>query len=166
MAAFAGAYFLGLFGHSSSRPWLFKGAYATYSGRTMYLTFAFNLTIRVQILDFNSTAVETLSYYSLNSSIFSSANQTTHWSELTSSTYSYQTPSGFNLSRTYDTTRLVAGNAVACTAYEFRQGNTTLTEYLSNSVGFPIEFTYSSAIPSGGTLSMDLALVRTNIPGL
>ncbi len=166
VAAFTGAYFLGLFGHASSRPWLFKGAYATYSGETAYLTIVFNFTIKVQILDLNSTAVETLSYYSLNSSIFSSANQTTHWSQLTSNVYSIQTPSGYNLSRTYDATRLVVGNAVACTAYEFKQGNTTLTEYASKSIGFPIEFAYSSALPSGGVLSLDLALVRTNIPGL
>lgn len=165
-AAVAGVYFLGGFGSSNKEPWLFDGAYATYSGETSppSLSITFNLTIRVQVVAFNSTAVETLSYYTLKYGIHTDTNQSTQWHQLNSSGgIEFTQPSGYTLSRTSSTTRLVSGNVYYCTAYEYTKGKTTLTEYVSNSVDFPVEFTYS-APALGGIL--DLPLVQTNVSGL
>jgi len=167
VAAMAGVYFLGGFGSSKKQPWLFDGAYGTYSGETSYLTVTFNFTIRVQVINFNSTAVETLSYYNLKYGTHTDTNQSTQWHQLNSSGgIDFTQPPGYTLSRTYGTTRYVSGNTYDCTAYEYARAKTTLTAYVSNSVDFPVEFTYSSMPATGGTLFLDLPLVQTNISGL
>jgi len=169
VAAFAGVYYLNLFG-SSKQPWLFKGAYGIYSGQTTFLAQTINFTIRLQIVDFNSTQVEMLTYYSLKTPSSTDTNQTTSWNKL-SSNLDYSGPLGLTLSRAYNTTRLVGLNTIDCTAYEYSgttQGvNSDLTAFVSRSVGFPVEFTLSvTAAQSSTNLTLDLALVHTNIPGL
>jgi len=167
VAALAGAYFLWGFGAPKKDPWLFDGAYGTYSGETTYLTVTFNLTIRVQVIDFNSTAVETLSYYTLKYGAHSDVNQSTQWHQLNSSGgIEFTQPSGYTLSQTYSTTRYVSGSTYDCTAYQYTKGRTTLTAYVSNSVDFPVEFTYTSTPAVGAALSLDLPLVQTNIGAL
>jgi len=167
VAAVAGVYFLGGFDSSKKQPWLFDGAYGTYSGETTYATVTFNFTIRVQVIDFNSSAVDTLSYYTLKYGTHDDTNQSTQWHQLNSSGgIDFTQPSGYTLSRTYSTTRYVSGNTYDCTAYEYTKGRTTLTAYVSNSVDFPVEFAYTSTPATGTTLSLDLPLVQTNISGL
>jgi len=167
VAAVAGVYFLGGFGSSKKEPWLFDGAYGTYSGETSYLTATVNFTIRVQVINFNGTAVETLSYYVLKYGTHDDTNQSTRWHQLNSSGgIDFTQPSGFTLSRTYSTTRYVSGNAYDCAAYEYTNGRTMLTAYVSDSVDFPVEFTYASTPVTGTSLSLDLPLVQTNISGL
>jgi hypothetical protein len=167
VAAVAGVYFLGGFGSSKKQPWLFTGAYGTYSGETSYLTVTFNFTIRVQVTNFNSTDVQTLSYYTLRYGTHSDTNQSTQWHQLNSSGgINFAQPSEYTLSRTYDATRYVSGNTYDCTAYEYTKGKATLTTFVSNSVGFPVEFTYSATPAKGSTISIDLPLVQTNISGL
>ncbi|HXW95043.1 MAG TPA: hypothetical protein VEJ19_04990 [Nitrososphaerales archaeon] len=167
IAAVAGVYFLGVFGSPNKQPWLFDGAYGTYSGETTYLTATINFTIRVQVINFNSTAVDTLSYYTLRDGARNDVNQSTRWHQLNSTGgIDFTQPSGYTLSRTYSTTRYVSGNTYGCTAYEYTKGRTTLTAYVSNSVDFPVEFTYSVVPAAGASLSLDLPLVQTNISGL
>jgi len=167
VAAVAGVYYLAGFDSSKKQPWLFDGAYGTYSGQTSYLTATVNFTIRVQVINFNSTAVETLSYYVLRYGTHSDTNQSTQWHQLNSSGgIDFTQPSGYTLSRTYSTTRYVSGNTYDCAAYEYTKGRTTLTAYVSNSVDFPVEFTYTSTPTTGTSLSLDLPLVQTNISGL
>ena len=167
VAAVAGVYFLGGLGSSKSKPWLFDGAYGTYSGETSYLTTIVNFTIRVQVINYNSSAAETLSYYVLKYGTHSNTNQSTQWHQLNSSGgIDFTQPSGYTLSRTFSTTRYVSGNTYDCAAYEYIKGRTTLTAYVSNSVDFPVEFTYTSTPVTGTSLSLDLPLVQTNISGL
>jgi len=166
IAVVAGAYFLGVFG-SSKPAWEFNGAYGTYSGETAYLNVTFNLTIRAQVVDFNSSAVQMLSYYILKYGTHSSTNQTIRWDPVTSNgTIGFAGPSGWTLSRTYDTTRFVSGATYTCKAYEYTKGNAVITSYVDKSVGFPVEFTYTASPVKGSTISLDLPLVKTNISAL
>jgi len=167
VSALAGVYFLGGLDSSKKQPWLFDGAYGTYSGETSYLTATVNFTIRVQVINFSSTAVEILSYYTLEYGTHDDTNQSTRWHQLNSSGgIDFTPPSGYTLSRTYSTTRYVSGNTYDCAAYEYAKGRTTLTAYVSNSIDFPVEFTYASTPITGTSLSLDLPLVQTNISGL
>jgi len=167
VSALAGVYFLGGLDSSKKQPWLFDGAYGTYSGETSYLTATVNFTIRVQVINFSSTAVEILSYYTLEYGTHDDTNQSTRWHQLNSSGgIDFTPPSGYTLSRTYSTTRYVSGNTYDCAAYEYAKGRTTLTAYVSNSIDFPVEFTYTSTPITGTSLSLDLPLVQTNISGL
>jgi len=167
VAAVAGVYFLGGFGSDKKEPWLFVGAYGTYSGETSYLTVTVNFTIRVQVISFNSTAADTLSYYTLGYGTHSGTNQSTQWHQLNSSGgIIFTQPSGYTLSRAYSTTRYVSGNTYDCTAYEYVKGKTILTAYVSNSADFPVEFTYTSTSAAGGAFSLDIPIVQTNIVGL
>ena len=165
VAAITGVYFLGGFGSSKKQPWQFDGAYATYSGEMSNPSI--NLTIRVQVINYNSTAVDTLSYYNLKVGTHVNENQSTQWHQLNSSGGSdFTQPSGYILSRTYSTTRYVSGNTYDCTAYEYTKGRTTLTAYVSNSVDFPVEFTYASTPVNGATFFIDLPIIQSNISGL
>jgi len=167
VAAVAGAYLLWSFDSPKKQPWLFDGAYGTYSGETTYMTVNFNFTIRVQVIKFNSTAAEFLSYYNLRYGTHSDTNQSTRWHPLNSSGgLDFAPPPGYTLSRTYATTRYVSGNTYDCTAYEYTKGKTSITAYVSNAVDFPVEFTYSGVPATGGTVSLDLPIVQTNISGL
>ena len=167
VAAVAGVYLLGVFDSPKKQPWLFDGAYGTYSGETTYMTINFNFTIRVQVIKFNSTAAEFLSYYTLSYGTHTDSNQSTRWHPLNSSGgIDFAPPSGYTLSRTYAATRYVSGNTYYCTAYEYTKGRTSITAYVSNSVDFPVEFTYSSKPVTGSTLFLDLPIVQTNISGL
>lgn len=143
VAAVAGGYFLGVFG-SSKQAWLFDGAYGTYSGETTYLTVAFTYTIRVQVINYNSTYVETIDYYTIKYGAHTDTIQTTHWHVLNSN-------GGINFAQP--------------TEYALTKGGNTLTMFVSNSVGFPVEFTYSAALV-GGKISIDLPIVQSNISGL
>ena len=166
VAAVAGAYFLGVFG-SSKQAWKFDGAYGTYSGETTYLTVTFNFTIRAQVVDFNSSAVQILVYYTLKYGTHTDTNQSTRWDPLApNGSISFAGPLGWTLSRTYDTTRFVSGATYACKAYEYTKGSTVITSYVDKSVGFPVEFTYAATPVKGSTISIDLPLVQTNISGL
>jgi len=165
VAAVAGVFLLGGFGSPKKQPWQFDGAYATYSGDMS--SPAVNLTIRVQVINYNSTAVDTLSYYNLKVGTHVNENQSTQWHQLNSSGgIDFTQPSGYTLSRTYSITRYVSGNTYDCTAYEYTKGRTTLTAYVSNSVDFPVEFTYSSTPITGATYLLDLPIVQSNISGL
>ena len=167
LAAVAGAYLLGGFDSPKKQPWLFDGAYSVYSGETTYMTTTFNLTIRVQVIKFNGTAAEFVSYYNLRYGTHSDTNQSTQWRQLNSTGgIDFAQTSGYTLSRTYAATRYVSGNTYDCTAYEYTKGRTSITAYVSNSADFPVEFTYSSKPVTGTTLSLDLPIVQTNISGL
>lgn len=103
--------------------------------------------------------------YSMQSPGGTIANQSTSWKRI-SDVFNHSAPAGYALSRTYDTTRSIAGTTVDCTAYEYvllihNQRATNYTFYVSKSVEFPVEFKCATA---GSVL--DLVLVRTNISRL
>jgi len=126
------------------------------------LTVPFNVTIGFHVVNFNSTHVEVLTYYSVQSKLGSRTNQSSQWEKL-SSTFNSTIP-GATLVRQYDTARLIGSNAIDCTAYEYSEQGATVTAYVSNSVGFPVELTFQ--FTSNGNLTFDLPIVHTNIPGL
>jgi len=143
--------------------WLFKDAYATYAAQTTIETMRINFTIRIQIVDFNSTAVEENDSTWLRNPLPLFSNHTTAWVKLSSA--SVNTVSGFTLSGTSQTTRTVGGKTYDCTAFQYTSGVVTYVFYQDNKVGFPVEITLSE--PLGGvTFTYDLLLVHSNIPGL
>jgi len=160
-AAVGGVYYVNPFKSSPHEPWLFDGAYATYSGQTMYRV-PWNWTMKIQVLDFNSTGFEALEYSLIQSGTYSKSNQTTEWNDYGTATH----PSGYTLSRTYSATRFLYGHAIVCTAYEFTTSDANMTIYNRNSVDFPVEVTIVMNPSTGGTLSFDLSVVQTNINGL
>ena len=175
VAALAGAYFLGVFGNSgsgSSNPaWLFKGAYATFSGTTTYQGQNINLTISVKVLDFNATKILSSTYeeVSVGGTPAGTPTNTTNWEPLNTN-FVPVTPPGYTLTGTTSATRTIGGQSVPCTVYSY-SGSTngatsTITAYISNSAKFPVEFSITEQIPNGAPLSIDLLLIHTNIPGL
>jgi len=172
LAAVSGAYLLGAFSPPNKYPWLFKGAYATYSGQsTMTGIFANTTgiaTFSIQVLNFNSTHAQMQYNFSGGIGSQSSSNQTIRWVKLSPSFVEVNsTQTNSTLVRTYNTSVNISGKTINCTAYEFELfSNENSTVCISNSVGFPVEFTLLESIPFGGTFSYNLQLVRTNISGL
>ena len=88
-----GVYALGLSSNSSSalhqqsssyKPplWLFPGAYATYSAVTASDLVPINITLKIQVVTWNDTSVETLSDFFFHSSIYTAENKSTGWAAL------------------------------------------------------------------------------------
>ena len=166
VAIVAGAYVLGALG-SSKPAWEFDGAYGVYSGEAAVGAVTFNLTIRAEVITYNSTAVEVLSYYTLKHGTITDNNQSTRWDRVSSNgTVVAGLPSGWALSRTYDTTRFVSGSTIDCKAYLYTKGSTGITSYVDKSVGFPVEFVYATRLTAISSLSIDLPIAHTNIKGL
>jgi len=150
------AYALGAFNQSQKPSWLFQGAYVTYQGKTQVLLSTINVTVRFQILSFNSSKVQILEYYSVGGS----TNQTTTW-------YPYSQKGPYNLGQTCmtstTTTRLVNGMtyngliAEKCTA----DTTTTTDYYASENAPFAVE-----RVITFDSLSVDLVVTSTNISGI
>jgi len=146
--------------NESSPTWLFVGAYVTYSGTT---TLGGNITVKDQIVTFNSLKVELLTY-SLADGI---QNQSTSWDPYSSA--GINNTAGETLISKTNTARLIGGTngkVYQVNAVAWRDSrNNTITDYFVGSESWPIEET---AIGSGAYqfISYDIFLVGTNIPGL
>jgi len=150
---------------SNNPPWLFKGAYATYAEQTTVANVPFNITVRLLVIDFNSTDVEETNYYSVQSPLVSNTNQTTSW-EKTNTAANFTSVPGLTYENAFSTTRVVNGKTYDCTAIRFALYNVTFVYYVENKVRFPVEITFSEPVNKALTLNFDLLLVRSNIPGL
>jgi hypothetical protein len=125
------------------------------------------LTLSYKVLDYNTTYVHLQLNLTVGVGSFGSrTNTTTQWVKLNSTAAGFSSTLGnYTQSRTYDATRTVMGKAQDCTAHEYTNDNSTVTVYVSKSANFPVEVAFSGS-PFGSTITYDLQLVTTNIPGL
>jgi len=148
-------------------PWLFKGAYANYYGETTALFISVKLTVRLEVVDFNETHAKLLTYLKMDTPLGSREFQNTTWSDLTKKSYEME---GYNLKRSYDQEVYIENLGTRqCIIYEFEstRGGGTMTLYVDKQTMWPIKMKFSSAkTPETPSISLDLTLTETNIPGL
>lgn len=143
--------------------WLFKGAYATYEGNAVVSFVSLNVTIREEVVDFNNTHAQLLTYFRMTSSITGTLeNQSTTWVDLYENEYS---PEGANLTRTYEDYVYVENLGTRhCIVFEYEDSGTAMTIYVDKEIEWPVKMTFGMTGQSA--FSIDLNLVDTNIPGL
>ncbi len=147
--------------------WLFKGAYAKYEGSTSVMGFGFNFSVKLEVLDFNSTHAYMSTSFKMGSSLGETAEEeNSTWVALSQVGYS-NAFSENNITKSYETA-LDFGNlgTRSCTVYEYTTDGPTMTVYVDKAIGWPLKMTVSMTGEGSITLSLDINLVDTNIPGL
>jgi len=152
---------------SGQNSWLFKGAYAKYDGSTSVMGFAFDFSVKMQVLDFNTTHAYLSTSFSLSSNIVEAIEQeNSTWIPL-SQVGLTNAFSESNITRTYDATINFDNLGTrSCTVYEIATEGPTLAVYVDKTIGWPLKMTVSMTGEGTTTLSLDIKLVETNIPGL
>lgn len=145
-----------------SRPtgqdaWLFKGAYAKYEGSTSVMGYSFDFSVKLEVLDFNSTHAYMSTSFKMGSSVGQSVEETNStWVELSKVGF-VNAFSESNMTRSYEAT---VGSR-NCVVYEYTTDGPTMTVYVDKAIGWPVKMSVSMT-----GISMDINLADTNIPGL
>ena len=144
-------------------PWLFEGAYGKYTGETNIMGMTINVTLRMEVLEFNDTHAKILNYIKVITPFGSQEFQNITWADLTEEIYEME---GYTLKNTYDQEIYTEKFGTrTCTVYEFEGENQSMTIiYVDKETFWPIKIKLTS---TGTTaMSLDLDLIETNIPGL
>jgi hypothetical protein len=148
--------------------WLFKGAYANYEGSTSVMGYDFDFSVRLEVVDFNSTHAYLLAYSRIGSSVSEAVeNQDYTWVELSS--FGFANAFGeSNMTNSYEANVNVEGLGTRnCMVYEYATDGPTITVYVDKALQWPVKMAVSmSGEDFTFPLSMDIVLADTNIPGL
>jgi hypothetical protein len=152
---------------SGQDSWLFKGAYARYEGSTSVLGIGFSFSVKLEVLDFNSTHAYMLTSFKMGSSLGEAAEENNAtWVELSKVGF-MDAFSESNITNSYEAT-LDFGTlgTRSCAVYEISTDGPTLTVYVDKEIGWPLKMKASMASEGTMSLSLDINLVETNIPEL
>jgi hypothetical protein len=144
--------------------WLFEGAYAEYSGQTTVPFVSMNMTMRFEVVEYNSTHAKLLTHMKMESNVTAPIeSEDTTWADLRTTSYEVE---GYDLTETREDDVYIEGFGTKhCMIYEYSGPNIMMTYYVDKEIGWPIkmEFTVTQ-----GSMSMDfdLTLNETNIPEL
>ena len=158
----------------SQQDWYFKGAYANYEGSTTYLFLTVDFSMRLEIVDFNSTHVKTLYDLNLQSGSLGSLfnEQETNWVPKEKlSTFTWEEIEGYAPGSTYEDYVYIEGlGNKYCKIYEFTQtdiesGDVVVTVYVDPAIMWPLKLSLDLTAESENIL-FDINLKDTNIPEL
>jgi hypothetical protein len=152
---------------TEQNAWLFRGAYAKYDGSTSVMGFGFEFSVKMEVVDFNTTHVYMSTSFSMSSNIVETIEQeNSTWVPLSQVGFT-NAFSESNITRTYDATiNFGSLGTRSCTIYEIATDGPTLTVYVDKIIGWPLKMTVSMTGEGTTTLSLDINLVDTNISGL
>jgi hypothetical protein len=146
--------------------WLFKGAYAKYSGTAKVMFVDVSFSIRQEVVDWNSTHAQLLAQVSMGSLVSETVeSEQTMWVDLSKNQYMIDNATLIN---SYEANNLyVEGVGTRnCIVYEYATDGPTMTIYVDKAIGWPLKMKISMTGAESVTLEMDITLVETNIPGL
>jgi heme/copper-type cytochrome/quinol oxidase subunit 2 len=148
-----------------NNSWLFKGAYAQYEGTTSLLLMTFNVEMRQEVINFNETHAELLTYLSLNSDfVDSEETNTTIWVDLEENQYEIDEAS---LTNKYETTETFEKyGSRECIVYEYSTEGPTILVYVDKQIGWPLKMSMELTGEENINLNIDIELTETNIPEL
>jgi hypothetical protein len=166
--------------------WLFKGAYATYEGSTtmtaddiglsdmsLSLDFTVDFSVRLEVVDFNSTHALVSTSFRMSSSLGGTDGETVEdenntWVPISQMNF-MNSFEDVNLTRSYESTVNIPGfDTRSCMVYEYALSDEGLamTMYLDKAIDWPLMMSVSMTGESLVKLSLDVNLVETNIPAL
>ena len=169
--------------------WLFKGAYATYkgsmttddmdinmSGMSMSFDFTVDFTVRLEVVDFNSThaLISTSTSIQTSSSFGETEGETVEdeqsaWVPLSEMDFMTEFED-VDLTKSYESTVDISGFGTrTCMVYEYEISDEgmAMTVYVDKAIGWPLKMTVSmDENELGLDLALDINLIETNIPAL
>jgi len=163
--------------------WLFKGAYATYEGSTTMsaedigmfdMSISVDFTIRLEVVDFNSTHALFSTYFQMSSSFGDMdgetvENETSAWVPLSEMGFMAEFED-VNLTSGYESTVNIEGFGTrTCIIYEYELSDDgiAMTVYVDKAIGWPLKMRISAEENELGLdLALDIKLTETNIPAL
>jgi hypothetical protein len=167
--------------------WLFKGAYATYEGSmtsedmdievpgmSMSVDFTVDFTVRLEVVDFNSTHALVSTSFQMSSSFGDMdgetvENETSAWVPLSEMGFMAEFED-VNLANSYESTVNIEGFGTRnCIIYEYALSDDGLamTVYVDKPIGWPLKMRISADENELGLkLALDIKLTETNIPAL
>jgi hypothetical protein len=146
--------------------WLFKGAYAKYSGSAEVMFVSFDFSLRQEVVDWNSTHAQLLATVSMGSSLSEPVeSEQTIWVDLSKNQYMVEDATLIN---SYEANNLyVEGVGTRnCVVYEYATDGPTMTIYVDKATGWMLKMKVSMTGEDSVSLELDINLVETNIPGL
>jgi len=158
----------------SQKEWYFKGAYANYEGSATYLFVTMHFSMRLEIVDFNSTHIKTLYDMNLQSGSLGSLlnEQETNWLPKENlGTFAWEKMEGYALKSSYEDHVYIEGLGTKyCEIYEFTQididsGGLTMTVYVDPEISFPLKVSLDMNVENENIL-FEINLTDTNIPEL
>ena len=152
---------------TSQDAWLFDGAYAKYQGETEIMGFDFGFSLKLEVLDLNSTHMCMSTSFRMGSGLGEVAEEeNTLWVPLSSVAF-IEALGESNATNSYDS-KLDFGSlgTRSCTVYEIATEGSTITVYVDKKIGWPLKMTVLMIGEDSLSLSLDINLVDTNIPGL
>ena len=145
-------------------PWLFEGAYAKYEGETTMLSYSTNMTVRLEVVDYNSTHAKLLTYVSMVMDGETYTEQETIWGDLKGEAYDFE---GYTLETSYEDHVYFEGLGTRyCMVYEYSITNMTIQIYVDKQTTWPVKMVYRYDFGLSTDVSVELTLVESNIPGL
>ena len=149
----------------NQNSWLFKGAYARYEGSTSLLLMTFNVEMRQEVKDFNSTHAELLTSLSLNSDFGDSEESNTSiWVDLEENQYEIEEATLTNKYETTETFEKFGTRDVII--YEYSTDGPTILVYVDKQINWPLKMSMELTGEDSINLNIDIELVETNIPEL
>lgn len=151
---------------SQSPPWLFKGAFAAYTGKTTvpggFIPVSIELTMRFEILEFNSTHAKVMGTIRLQTPFGPVENSTISWFDLKKK---FLNLASYDFTRKYEGEMFIESMGTRrYTAYEYQNVNGTATFYFDKDLNWPIRIGIGPKESQFPAMNLDVS--DTNIPGL
>jgi hypothetical protein len=144
-------------------PWMFNGAYATYTGQIANVSTHINLSARIDVTDVNSSHVQVRTSSTIAPSFGPEvSDHTVIW--MSKSSINFQPP-GEALARSYSAQITVNGKNRDCTVYEYTNEAINATYYMDSALQWPIRLVYVTSFENQ-TYTLDFSLNGTNIGAL
>ena len=147
-----------------AQPWMFKGAYATYTGQVAGVSTPTNLSARIEVTDVNASHVQVRTSSTITPPSGPAVND--HFALwISKANISFQPP-GEAFARSYSAQIPVNGSAMReCTVYEYTNEAINATYYIDNALQWPVQLVYVTGFENQ-TYTLVFKLNSTNIAAL
>ncbi|NLF88037.1 hypothetical protein GX563_04355 [Candidatus Bathyarchaeota archaeon] len=142
-----------------AQPWIFKGAYATYTGQVVDVSTQTNLSARIEVTDVNASHVQVRTSSTIAPSSGPAVNDHfTLW--ISKANVSFQPP-GEAFARSYS----AQISNRSCTVYEYTNEAINATYYIDDALQWPVRLVYMTGFENQ-LYTLDFRLNSTNIGAL
>lgn len=141
-------------------PWLFQGAYSTYTGNVTLIFIPVQVDVRLQVMDYNSTHAKLFTLMRVTALGSTTENSTTAWFSFRDKNIAWP---GATFNQTYEGDYYIAGYGVRhCYVVENVGSGLRGMLYIDSQTLWPLKL----RLEMEPAFSLDLNINETNIPGL
>jgi hypothetical protein len=145
-------------------PWMFSGAYATYTGQVANVSTQTALSAKIEVTAVNSSHVQVKTFSTIAPLSGPSVND--HFSLWVSKANISFQPPGEAFAGSYYAEIPVNGSVMRdCTVYEYTNEAINATYYVDNALQWPVRLVYVTGFENQ-TYTLDFSLNSTNIKAL